>query len=75
MHGVLRCNIFSAWLLDIRTYQLVFLLFTIISFLYLLHTMNSRSIENTYCTVISRLQWHVMIDQCNLYKSRQDRPS
>ena len=23
MHGVLRCNIFSAWFLDIRTYQLV----------------------------------------------------
>ena len=24
MHGVLRCNIFSAWFLDIRTYQLVY---------------------------------------------------
>ena len=23
MHSVLRCNIFSAWFLDIRTYQLV----------------------------------------------------
>ena len=23
IHGVLRCNVFSAWFLDIRTYQLV----------------------------------------------------
>ena len=29
MHGVLRCSIFSAWFLDIRTYQLAFILFII----------------------------------------------